>query len=215
MVEYRCIVSGMHLKPQNGAFGYGSITLISVGDENILIDTGSYGQRQIVLSCRETINVTAVVLTHLHYDHCSNVDLFEDIPIYVHIKELWNIQHNLTDFDLYKPFRQMENSLNIVPIESETEIANGVKIIETFGHTMGHISVIFQSKGSSCIVAGDSVKSYIDYLSQNLYGNAQEPILFLKTKEMIRNNFDIIIPGHNSPIRRNELYSDNMSFRIF
>lgn len=82
-VKYSQIIRGINLKPYKGAFGFSSVTLISDGKENILFDTGSYGVRKEIIELKKNVRIDKVFISHFHFDHCSNLDLFKNLPIYV------------------------------------------------------------------------------------------------------------------------------------
>ena len=93
------IVSGFPYKPEKGCFGFASCILIR-DSKNILFDTGGYNVRSVIKSYLNDID--CVVISHLHFDHCSNLDLFieKKIPIYISTKELISYYENKdNDFD--------------------------------------------------------------------------------------------------------------------
>ena len=44
---------------------------------------------------------------------------------------------------------------------------------------------------------------------------AQNPDKYIKTTENIKNNYDVIIPGHSDIIDKNNLCNSPLQFRIF
>ena len=104
MITVETLSVGFPYKPLNGCFGYATICLIH-GNKNILFDVGGYQLRSVVLGKLEEID--AVVISHLHFDHCSNLDLFidTDIPIYISEKELlFYDKYKDRDSDLFSYF---------------------------------------------------------------------------------------------------------------
>lgn len=191
------ISKGYPFKPDVGCFGYAS-SLIIRASKTILFDTGGYNLRQTIFDHLDEIE--CVVVSHLHFDHCSNLDLFigTSIPIYISAKELEYYSKNFAlDLDLFSYFNYIKNKINIIPIYGECLLAEDIKIIPTPGHTPGHISVTVSNK---IILAGDSLKTYNDYINVESYGNAYDREQYLETKNYIKNNFKTIYPGHDSAI---------------
>ena len=215
MVEFEQITKGVNVKPDKGAFGYASITLLKDGNENILFNTGSYGVRNVIIDLLKKEKIDKLFISHLHFDHCSNLDLFKNSKIYISEKELKNLFENNVDSDLYKPLLRIIDEYDINTFNDEINISNNVKAVLTYGHTIGHSSLEFKQGKRRVLVAGDAIKSLNDYLNSNEYGNAQDPDEYIKTKERIKNNYDVIIPGHSDIIDKNNLCARTLQFKIF
>lgn len=215
MVDFEQITKGINIKPNKGAFGYASITLLKDGNEEILFDTGSYGVRNVIKDLLKKEKIDKLFISHLHFDHCSNLDLFRNSKIYINEKELRNLYENNDDSDLYKPLLKIINEYDVNTFNDEINISNNIKIVLTYGHTVGHSSLEFKQGKRRILVAGDAIKSLNDYLNINKYGNAQNPDKYIKTKENIKNNYDVIIPGHSDIIDKNNLCNSPLQFRIF
>ncbi len=182
---------------------------------NILIDTGNgdkytekerkiydFEKRTITDALREVgvapEDITDVVLTHLHFDHTGGstilkngeaVPTFPNATYYIHTDQ-WEHALNPNERDRasylswnYLPL--MENGL-VTLLEGETEIADGVVVIPTEGHTPGHQSVLITTRsGKKFFYAGDLIPTsrhiplpYI--MSYDLY-----PVTTLKVKKDI------------------------------
>ena len=116
-------------------------------------------------------DVGKVVCTHFHYDHVENLDLFPNAQLYMSSQELAVADEimRLPDEDIpafvesqaerVKPaytrltlnaLRTNRVHLEAVPrmrdrfvfVDEETEIADGVRVVPTPGHTKGHVSVL-------------------------------------------------------------------------
>ena len=215
MVDFEQITKGINIKPNKGAFGYASITLLKDGNEKILFDTGSYGVRNVIKDLLKKEKIDKLFISHLHFDHCSNLDLFRNSKIYINEKELRNLYENNDDSDLYKPLLKIINEYDVNTFNDEINISDNIKIVLTYGHTVGHSSLEFKQGKRRILVAGDAIKSLNDYLNINKYGNAKNPDKYIKTKENIKNNYDVIIPGHSDIIDKNNLCNSPLQFRIF
>ena len=171
--------------------------------------------RNVIKDLLKKEKIDKLFISHLHFDHCSNLDLFRNSKIYINEKELRNLYENNDDSDLYKPLLKIINEYDVNTFNDEINISNNIKIVLTYGHTVGHSSLEFKQGKRRILVAGDAIKSLNDYLNINKYGNAQNPDKYIKTKENIKNNYDVIIPGHSDIIDKNNLCNSPLQFRIF
>lgn len=214
-MEIEQITRGINIKPSKGAFGYASITLLKDGNESVLFDTGSYGLRGTMNELLKKQNIDKVFISHLHFDHCSNLDLFKASKIYINSKEIENLYHNNEDYDLYKPLINVIDKYNVITFDKPIKISENIKVVLTYGHTIGHSSLEFMDNNKNILVAGDSIKSLNDYLNSQEFGNAQNPIQYIETKKYIKNKYDIIIPGHSDTIYKDNLKNTEIKLKIF
>ncbi len=109
--------------------------------------------------------ISIVIHTHLHYDHAGNNRLFPHARFFVQREEL---RYALapTTFDARAYFAP---SLGVTPdylgtkfelLDGDAEIADGVRVITTPGHTPGHQSVLVKTAGGRYCVTGDAVMWY-------------------------------------------------------
>lgn len=107
-------------------------------------------------------DVDILVLTHLHWDHSYYLHEFTNATIYVH-----QVEH---DFALdpipmyYKSYESPELGItsHLAGVDFTTfvgsiEVMNGVRTLETPGHSPGHISVEIDTAAGMYICCGDSV----------------------------------------------------------
>jgi N-acyl homoserine lactone hydrolase len=100
--------------------------------------------------------VTAVVNSHLHFDHAGQNRLFPDRPIYVQAAE-----HRASRAPRYTvPDWIDAPGLRYELIDGEAEIAPGIRIIATPGHTPGHQSVVVTDGDRRAVIAGQAVYTY-------------------------------------------------------
>src|SRR5690625_1857431 len=89
MFNYDIFVHGVFGKSStHGGLGWSSITIITIKNKHIIIDTGSFGARKILLNKIEQRGLTPkdismVLLTHTHWDHSVNWTLFPNAKIIV------------------------------------------------------------------------------------------------------------------------------------
>ena len=100
--------------------------------------------------------ITAIANCHLHLDHCGQNELFPDVPIYVQPAE-WAAAHEpdytvarVTDF----PGARFEH------IEGDHEVAPGIRIYATPGHSPGHQSLVVETPDGPLLLVGQAVYSH-------------------------------------------------------
>lgn len=126
--------------------------LIDHPDGKILFDTGCSPQsrcddqaqfpyyhedrqtltKQLELAGTRPDEIQTVVLSHLHFDHAGNIDLFKHARFVLSRKE----------FDSVKPANLAEQNCRFV--DSDQEIARGVKLITLPGHTAGLLGLMVE-----------------------------------------------------------------------
>lgn len=167
--------------------------------EKTLIDTSAPSEKQHIL--KEISKITSseeieiVLLTHMHYDHSGNLDLFPNAKIYASEKEIENFQKNPEDF----LFGVQLTEESIVRLKNATPLPktlNGLKIIELPGHTSG--SVAFIDEENKIIFTGDT------YFRKGVVGRTDLPT---SAPEKMRNSLEKIqdyidkgyevMPGHD------------------
>jgi N-acyl homoserine lactone hydrolase len=217
MIQFKQLIQGLNVRPTIGAFGYASVVLITDKEENILFDTGGYGVRSYIKKLLEEIKIDKVFISHLHFDHCSNMDLFPDTPIYIHQHEVdfLNSSEVQKDIDTFLPVKEYLKKLNIQTFISEQNISKQVKIIPTIGHTIGHSSLGFEFENNKAILAGDALKTYQDFLQEEYVQNAYNKEWAKKSKDFIKDNFNIIIPGHSGIIKDGNILDAKINLTYF
>ena len=154
---------GFAFMSDQGALGYSTVSLLEAGSSRILIDTGPASRRGWVFKALESRNLSVddidtVILTHLHWDHCQNADLFKSARVLVHPKEMDYAKNpNRADANFASYFADMLAKLKVEPVSDGDTIVDGVSIIDTPGHTKGHISVVVDVDGEKVLVAGDAL----------------------------------------------------------
>jgi glyoxylase-like metal-dependent hydrolase (beta-lactamase superfamily II) len=100
--------------------------------------------------------VTAVANCHLHLDHAGQNPLFPGVPIYVQGPE-WDIAHE-PDYT-FLPAIDFQGA-NYQHRAGDHEVAPGIRIFATPGHSPGHQSVVVDTPDGPLLLAGQAVYSY-------------------------------------------------------
>lgn len=113
-------------------------------------------------------DIVAVVNTHLHFDHCGGNRRFPGVPIYVQAaeREEARAEHYTVPDWVQFPGAQYE------ALEGEVDIAPGVTVIPTPGHTIGHQSLLIEIGDERVVVAGHAGYRAAEFASEPSAGDA-------------------------------------------
>jgi N-acyl homoserine lactone hydrolase len=138
----------------HGGLGWSTVALLRGHGETILVDTGGYGYRVPLLAAltkhgvrRE--DITAVALTHCHWDHACNFPLFPNARIIVPRPELeWAAEQPVGTWELPEFHVDFLNrSERVERVEDGAEPLPEFFALATPGHTPGHFAYHAQIEG--------------------------------------------------------------------
>jgi N-acyl homoserine lactone hydrolase len=98
-------------------------------------------------------DVRVVINTHLHFDHCGQNPLFPGVPIVVQASELAVARTGGHTVDEWVDFP----GVCWQAVDGEAQVAPGVTVVPTPGHTLGHQSVVVEHPGGIDVIAGQAV----------------------------------------------------------
>jgi N-acyl homoserine lactone hydrolase len=104
--------------------------------------------------------VVAVINTHLHFDHCGGNRRFAGTPIYVQRKELAAALAP----DYLEEWVRFAGA-TYVELDGDVELFDGVSVLSTPGHSVGHQSVVVDVADGVVVLGGDvthSMRELID-----------------------------------------------------
>ena len=199
------------------------IWLIRRGEEAIVVDTGfdrtvaAERSREFLICPGEALgrlgvssdSVKTVILTHLHYDHAGNHNLFPNARFHVQAAEMayttgpWMTHQHLRAGYGPDDVKAMIDRLfadRLVFHDGRSEVAPGVEVIHMGGHCAGLQAVIVATARGPVVLASDSAVFYEGLLSGRPF-----PAAFHVGDELagyrkllgIAGSADAIIPGHD------------------
>jgi len=163
--------------------------LIEGGEELTLVDTGTpppeiatkvhgYDVRrppeedpiaQLATAGYRPDDVTRIVNTHLHWDHCGNNGLFTNATAYVQRAELEYGENPLPmhtvayeRFPDTPPLWRFADS-SVIAVDGEFELEPGIRLVPLPGHTPGSQGVLVDCDSGPHLIAGDCVDTYANW----------------------------------------------------
>ena len=200
--------------------------LIESGQKKIIVDTGTNspletaehhkpllrdGSQELpyVLK-RNGVNprdIKTVILTHLHWDHCYNAELFPNAQFIVQKAEL-DYARNPLPIHHHAYDSEPINAMNCTTVAGHKKIIDGVSVLPTPGHTPGFQSVLLENGSRKALIASDTIPLYENWGASPIPNGAYYNLAdYFATFEMIRKlNADYILPGHDMRVFEQKQY---------
>lgn len=163
-------------------------------------------------------DIDLVVLTHLHWDHCFNLEYFTKAVFAVQKKELqYAVAPLAADGVPYEAFVPgirppwMEVYDRMMVLDGDTELIPGLKTIHLPGHTPGFQGAVVETQTGPWIIAGDTVPLYENWekspgTPKGLGGIYQNLFDYCDTLKKIEVFGDNILPGHDERVLEHDQY---------
>ena len=174
MYELTTLINGFPGRSTNhGGLGWSSVSLLRGHGETIIVDPGGYNYRMPLLAELAELSiqredVTAVVLTHCHWDHACNITLFPNARMVVPRQELeWASAQTVGTWELPElHVEYLDASDRVERIEDGDEPLPDFHAIATPGHTPGHFAYLAPlADGRRAIFVGDAIKNEVELVS--------------------------------------------------
>lgn len=133
----------------------------------ILVDTGvGWGDERLIKEWRvvnrhaadalaehdlSPADVKIVINSHLHFDHCGQNAVFKHAPFYIQRSELEGARRDGSTAQWFD-FAGARFEL----VDGDAEVAEGVRVVATPGHTVGHQCVLVDTGNGAAVMIGDA-----------------------------------------------------------
>jgi len=201
------LMQGSSFRTDLASLGISTIALIREKD-NVLLDTGHCGNRRQVLDALKRLGLTPsdinrVILSHSHWDHALNLELFSHATVLINSKELAHVR-SVKEDDWATP-----KIVGLIMERMKTQITTGdqnlsddIRVIETPGHTPGHQAVLVRTENETVLFTGDAMptlRSYFRGLSDYITTTEEESRRSIAKLKKLKP--DVYYPGHDRPFR--------------
>jgi N-acyl homoserine lactone hydrolase len=164
---------GSILKDDSGTIldARSSVTLISTATRKIIVDTGLKGEKKLILE-----RLADSGLNPEDVDSVINTHAHQD--------------HTGNNF--------LFSGAEVLYPKEGDQIASGIKIIETPGHTTDSISVVVKSQ-NVVVLAGDALPTFSNYIKVVPPAHHVDRVMACRSMSRILKIADVVVPGHDRP----------------
>jgi N-acyl homoserine lactone hydrolase len=207
MPQLDLILQGFSLGTDQGSPAFCGVTLI-LGSRRILVDVAHTGRRELLRTrLRERgltpADIDVVVLTHAHWDHMLNIDLFPRAEVLLHPRERAYAKQPHAE-DWAPPSYTgliLESSAagRLREVQEGDEIDDGVRVLDTPGHSAGSISLVVQTDEGPAVVCGDALPNARTALAGVPYLVFWSEDDARRSAAKILDRAHYLYPGHDRP----------------
>jgi N-acyl homoserine lactone hydrolase len=154
-------------------------------------------------------DVEWVILTHLHWDHAGNCDLFPDARIVVQEAEL---RYAIAPGRFFRRgYLSPESGWptppgfivpNLQTVRGEHEVAPGVTVVPAPGHTPGSQAVVVETAAGPYCITGDAMMTYDNLQSDSPPGYHVDVDASLDSLDDLKSRSSLLLPSHDYSVFR-------------
>ncbi|MFD5215498.1 MBL fold metallo-hydrolase [Microbacterium sp. NPDC058345] len=215
------LLPGRALTTPEGSVGFCGTYLVTCAGprpQRILFDPGHAGRRSALLSQLakgglDAADIDTVVLSHAHWDHAQNADLFERATVWAHAAEL-DGPTDRRPRDIATPawtFRMLRFVGATAAVDGQA-LGTGVDVLHVPGHTAGSIGLRVRTAAGVAVLSGDAI-SRRDAAQKGRCAVAHfDAAAGMRSVQIILRTADEVWPGHDRPFAvRNGLVGEYLS----
>jgi N-acyl homoserine lactone hydrolase len=207
-VKIDLLIPGLPAKTDHFLFGICSLLLLRGEGRTILFDTGPFRIRPLLIEALKARGLTpkdidTVFLTHLHWDHVENLDLFAHAEILTPRSEFeYAASPRPNDWGTPPYVRAILQDMRVTLLpEEEQEIFPGVRTLLLPGHSVGLQGLVIDTGQERAVLASDALWSARDAIR-----GVPDVAFFDSVKAQVSLDRalgagDIFYPGHDRPFR--------------
>jgi N-acyl homoserine lactone hydrolase len=206
MPTVETVLQGFGVRTDQGSLGFCAVTLVR-GSRNILVDAAQVGRRQILVQKLAEKGLTprdidAVFLTHGHWDHVLNIDLFPNAKVLIHPLERDYIRSpHRNDWATPAYTSMVLESYQLQEVKEGEEIDDGIWVADAPGHSRGSMALMAKTDDGVAAITGDALVSGWSIrsgLPRLIFWDEQQ------ARDSVRSLIEqaqLFYPGHDRPFR--------------
>lgn len=206
------VLRGMAMTSNEGNFAPCAVYLVRAVDvtgreRTVVYDFGHVGRRMKLANAlaRRGVaveDVDTVVVSHAHWDHLQNVDVFHNAEILVHADELgYAADPHPHDHATPGWSATLLDPARTRTVDDGDEVYPGVRVLHLPGHTPGSIGLAVDTDDGVGVLSGDAVASAPDALDGMCPNVFWDPTQADESNHRVVELADIVYPGHDRPFR--------------
>jgi N-acyl homoserine lactone hydrolase len=195
----------------HGGLGWSTVALLRGHGRVAIVDTGGFGYRPLLVKRLgerglKVADVTDLLITHAHHDHCINWTLFSGARIVVGLDELaWAAKQPWGETPV--PELYVEKLLEWPTLAKATDAEEVMPAITAHiapGHTPGHLIFVLHGHEHDVIFAGDAAKNRAELISGKADASYDAAVSAATIKTIWTfwrtRPGNIMVPGHDLPM---------------
>jgi glyoxylase-like metal-dependent hydrolase (beta-lactamase superfamily II) len=212
------LLQGYTLGTDQGSVAFCGVTLVR-STKTILVDVAHTGRRELLLKRLAEFglrpqDIDLVVLTHAHWDHILNIDLFTNADVLIHENERkYTSNPHPDDWATPGYTSAILERMRLREVRDRDEIDAGVRILDTPGHSPGSMTLLVETEneGGTIGVTGDALPNARCALAGTPYLIFYDEAVARESASKIKAHCNVLYPGHDRPFR---LTGDSVEYLI-
>jgi N-acyl homoserine lactone hydrolase len=195
----------------HGGLGWSSVVLLRAHGRIVLIDTGGFRMRTMLIKRfaergLKPADITDLLLTHSHHDHSVNWTMFPNARIVIGAHELdWSLTVPWGETPVPELYmRELKSWPTLRTATEGEEVFPGITAHLAPGHTPGHLVFVLRAGERDVIFTGDAAKNRAELVSGTTdmtYDAAISKASIESIWAMWRKRpGNIVVPGHDVPM---------------
>jgi N-acyl homoserine lactone hydrolase len=219
------LLQGFSMGTSQGNLAFCGVTLIE-GSKRILVDVAHPGRRSLVTQKLAEQGLTpsdvdCVFLTHAHWDHMLNIDLFPNSKVLMNDVERQYIKRiDSHDWATMSYASSVIESMQAQSVSDGEEIDDGVTMLATPGHSLGSATLLVRGDdGTTSAICGDAFPntgSIVSGMPRLVFGDPEAARHSIST---LMERAQTFYPGHDRAFRLHDggkfTYLEKTSIHVF
>jgi N-acyl homoserine lactone hydrolase len=209
-VKLDLLIPGLPAKTDHFLFGICTLLLIHTAGRTILFDTGPFRIRPALVAALKARglapgDIDTVFLTHLHWDHVENLDLFAHAEILTPKVEFdYAASPRANDWGTPPYVREILHGMNVTLLpDREQELFPGVRTLLLPGHSVGLQGLVIDTGEERAVLASDALWSARDAVRGVPDVAFFDPAKAQASLDRALAAGSVFYPGHDRPFRIN------------